>query len=65
MESKSALVRSQCRIELHTVSTVDLYFALVVFPHNTELDDPLGDGSDLEGGLVFRVLLKQGGVFEG
>jgi len=38
---------------------------LIVLPDNTELDDALGDGDNLEGGLVFGVLLEEGAVFEG
>jgi hypothetical protein len=39
--------------------------SLVVLPDNTKLDDALGDGDDLEGGLVFRVGIKEGAIFEG
>jgi len=38
---------------------------LVVLPYHTELYDTFGDGSDLEGGLVFGVFLEEGGIFEG
>lgn len=65
MEPKSSLVWSQCRVELHTVSAVYLHLALVVLPDNTELDHSLRDGSNLKGGLVFGVLLEEGGVLEG
>lgn len=65
MESKTTLVGTQGRIELYTVSSVDLDLALVVFPDHAELDDPFRDGCDFEGGLVFWVFLEQGGVFEG
>ena len=65
MESKASLVRTQSRIKLHPISTIDLHFALVVLPGDTELDDTLRDGGDLEGGPVLGVLLEEGGVFEG
>ena len=65
MKAETALVGTQGRVELHTVSSIDLHLSLVVLPDHSELDDPFGDGSDLEGGLVFRVLLEEGGVFEG
>lgn len=65
MESKTALVWAQGRIELHTIATVHLDLILVVFPDDAELDDSLGDGSHLEGSLVLRVLLEEGGIFEG
>jgi hypothetical protein len=65
MESQSSLVWTQSRVELHTVSTVDLDLVLVIFPDDTELDDAFGNGDDLEGGLVLWLLLEEGAVFEG
>ncbi len=65
MEPKTTLVRSQGRIKLYTVSSIDLNLILIVFPDDTELDDTLRDGGDLEGGAVFGVLLEQGGILEG
>ena len=50
---------------MNTISTVDLQLSLVIFPDNSELDDSLGDGDDLEGNLVFWILLKECAVFEG
>ena len=64
MKPKTALVGAQGRVELHPVSTVDLDLALVVFPDTSELDDALGNGGDLEGFLVFWVLLEKSGVLE-
>lgn len=46
VESQTTLVRSQHRVELHTVAPVDLEVVVVVLPHDAELDDTLGDGSD-------------------
>ena len=65
METKTSLVGSQSRVELDTVTTVDLDFTLVVLPYDTELDDPFGNGGYLEGRLVFWVLFEEGGVFKG
>lgn len=64
MESKTALVRSEGRVVLNTITAVDLEVALVVFPDNAELDDTLGDGDDLEGGAELGVLREELGVFE-
>jgi hypothetical protein len=50
---------------LHTVSTVDLELSLIVLPDDSELDDALGNGDDLESGLVLWLLLKESAVFEG
>ena len=64
VESKTPLVGAQGRIELYTVSAVDLELTLVIFPDNTELDDSFGDCGDLEGLLVFWVLLEEGRVLK-
>jgi len=50
---------------LDAISAVDLGLKLVIFPDDTELDDPLWNGNDLESFLVFRVLFEERGVFEG
>jgi hypothetical protein len=65
VESETTLVWTESRVELDTVTTVDLWLVLVIFPDDAELDDSFWDGDDLQGGLVFRLLLKKGGVFEG
>ena len=65
MKAKTSFVWTQSGIELHTISPVDLHLSLVIFPDHSELDHPFRDGSDLEGGLVFGILLEEGGVFEG
>jgi hypothetical protein len=59
VESETTLVGAESRVELHTVTIVDLAFALVVLPDDTELDDALGDGGDLEGLLVLGVLVEE------
>jgi hypothetical protein len=65
MKSETTLVWTESRVELHTVSSVDLSLELVVLPDNSELDDSLRDGDHLEGRSVFGLLLKKAGVFEG
>lgn len=65
VKAKTSLVGTQSRVELHTISSIDLYLSLVILPNHSKLNDSFGDGSDLEGGLVFRVLFEEGGVFEG
>ena len=64
MESESSLVGTESGVELHAEATVDLALALVVLPSDTELDDSLGDGGDLEGLAVFGVLLEEGAVLD-
>ena len=59
VESETALIGTQCRVELHTVSPVDLELALVIFPDNAKLDDSFGDCSDLKRLFVFWVLLEE------
>ena len=65
MESKTSLIWPQGRVELDTISAVDLHLPLVILPDHSELDDSFRYGSNFEGGLVFRILLEEGGVFEG
>lgn len=64
MEAETALVGTEGRVELNTISTVDLELALVVLPSNTELNHALGDGNDSEGGLEFGGDLEELGVVE-
>jgi hypothetical protein len=64
MEAEPALVWAESRVELDAESAVHLDFAFVVFPGDAELDDALGNGGNLEGGLIFWVLLKESGVLE-
>jgi hypothetical protein len=65
VESETALVGAESRVELDTVAAVHLELAGVILPDDAELDDALGDGDDLEGGLELGVLLEQGAVLEG
>ena len=41
METKPALIRTNGAVELYAVSVVDLYLTLIIYPRNTEHDDPL------------------------
>lgn len=65
VESQTTLVRPKGRVELHSVSSVDLALALVIFPYYSELNDTLWDGGHLECLLVLGVLLEQRAVLEG
>jgi hypothetical protein len=42
VEAETALVRTKSGVELDAVALVDVAFALVIFPDDTELDDALG-----------------------
>ena len=59
METQTAFIRTDRGIEFHTVSAVDLHFAIVIHPRYAEddltfrLNDPLED-SVFD---IFRVLL--------
>ena len=48
MESQTALVRTDRGVELYTVTDVDLYLTVIVYPRNAELDLSLGLGDALE-----------------
>ena len=59
VETKTAFVWAESGVELHTVATVDLHLALVVFPDNAELNDSFRDRGNLQRGLVLWVLLEE------
>jgi len=65
VETETALVRSESRVVLDTETSVDLDLALVVLPGDTEVDDALWDGGNLESLAVLWVLLEQGAVLQG
>jgi hypothetical protein len=46
VESETALVWAESRIELNAITAVDLRLKLVILPDDAELDDPLRDGND-------------------
>ena len=64
MQPQTTLIGAKSRVELHTVSAVDLQVAFIVLPDDTELNDALGDRNNLESRLVLRVLLEEGTVLE-
>ena len=65
MEAETALVGTESGVVLHAVAEVDLGLALIVNPHDAELEDTIGlhnaldDLSSLELG-VFVVLFLDG-----
>jgi hypothetical protein len=65
VETETTLVRTESGVVLDTVTTVDLDLVLVVLPDDTELNDALGDGGDLESTLVLGVLLEESRVLKG
>lgn len=65
MKTETTLVRAKSRVELDTISLVDLADALVVFPDHAELDDALGNRDNLQSLLVLGVLLEERGLFQG
>jgi len=64
VESKTTLVRTESRVELDSVTTVDLGNTVVVFPDNTELEDTLGDRDDRDNLLKLRALLEKSRVLK-
>lgn len=64
METETALVGAEGRVELNAIPTVDLELALVVLPRNTELNHALGDGNDGESGLELGGNQEELGVGE-
>ena len=65
MEAETALVRTECRVELHAIPPIDLDLILVIFPDNAELDDTLGDCGDSKCLFVLRIFMEERRVFEG
>jgi hypothetical protein len=65
VQTETAFVWAEGRVELDSVAAVDLHLVLIVLPDDTELDDTLGNGDDLEGSLVFGVLFEESAVVEG
>ena len=65
MKSQSSLVRTKGAVELDSVPSVNPELAIVVFPDDTELNNALWDGKDLESSFVLWVLFENGAFFEG
>jgi hypothetical protein len=64
VESQTTLVRAKGRVELDSEGAVHLQLAVVVLPHDTELDNTFWDGGDSQGGAVFGVIAEEGAVLE-
>ena len=64
MKSETTLVGTESGVELDTIATVDLEVAIVVLPNDTELDDTLRDGDDIESNAVLGVLLEENRVLK-
>ena len=58
VQTQTALVRTNCRVELAAEATVYLYLAVVVYPRNTELDHTLRFYNTVDNavGFIRRVL---------
>lgn len=65
VKSEPAFVGAEGAVKLNAITTVHLALALVVFPDNSELDDPFRDGRDFKGVTVLGVFLEKGAIFEG
>ncbi|KAH3669592.1 hypothetical protein OGATHE_002404 [Ogataea polymorpha] len=65
VQSQTSLVWTQSRVELDSVTSVDLDIALVVLPGDSELDDSLWNRDNRNHLLVFWVLLEQSRLLEG
>ena len=59
MESQASFVRTQHGVELDSVATIHLHLILIVRPHHSELNDPFGNGDNLERSPVLRILLEE------
>jgi len=59
MEAKSSLVWTESRVELNTITAVDLKLSLIVLPNYTELNDTLWDGNDWETGAKLWLKLEK------
>jgi hypothetical protein len=65
MQSQTAFVGAESRVELDSVAAIDLEVAVVIFPDDTELDYSLRDRDDFEGYTVLGVLCEQRAIFKG
>lgn len=65
VKSETTLVGAKSRVELDSVTAVDLKVALVIFPDDTELNNTLRNGSNSKGSAVLGVLVEERAVLEG
>jgi hypothetical protein len=59
VQTETALVRTESRVELDSETAVDGDREVVALPGDSELDDTLGDLDDGEGAAVVGVLLEE------
>lgn len=59
VQTETALVRTESRVELDSETAVDGDREVVALPGDSELDDALGDLDDGEGAAVLGVLLEE------
>jgi hypothetical protein len=59
VQAEASFVGAERRVELHTKSSINLGFALIILPDHPELQDTLGDLDDVEGFLVLWVSLYE------
>ena len=57
MKTKSSLVRSDCRVELYSVTIVYLNLSLIINPGNAEKDLSLGSGDSLKKSFLAELFL--------
>jgi hypothetical protein len=65
METKTTLVRTESRVELHSEASVDLTDPVIILPDDTELNDALGNGRNRQSLAVFRMLFEKAGPLKG
>ena len=64
METETAFVRTDSRIELHTIAEVGLHLTLVVNPCNTESEDTIGLYHTLHNLRLFKLRMLIVNLFD-
>lgn len=59
VQTESTLVRTESRVELDSVASVDSDRSVILLPGDSELDDSLGNLDDGKGLSVLGLLLQQ------
>jgi hypothetical protein len=59
VQSQTTLVRTEGRVELDSVTSVDGDRTVISLPADSELDDSFGDLDDGEGSSVLGLLLQE------
>ena len=57
METDTALVRTDCRVKLNTVTAINLNVAVVVNPRNSELNKSFGLNHSLNNAPFFESVV--------